>query len=123
SCPGQTVPPGTRFSKRTLCCALPSGAVRNQFRAAKLAFTDGLRPPRAGTYVGVGDDYPEMGADLPAGLDRGRRSRIHRSSGCLGRHRPLPVLRLRRDLPGAADTGAHGLQGVAEVAPAFSVVM
>src|SRR4051794_41147833 len=64
-----------------------------------------------------------MGADLLTCLDRGRRARLHRHLGRLRRHRPLPVLRLRRDFPGAADPGAHDIPGVAGLASAFPVVV
>src|SRR5689334_10552472 len=58
-------------------------------------------------------DTAEMGPDLPRDLDHRRHPRIHWRFRGLRRHRPHPVLHLRRDLPGAADTRAHDIQGVA----------
>src|SRR5690349_6823901 len=57
-----------------------------------------------------------MGADLLSDINCCRHSRLHGHIGGVSRRRALPVLRLRRDLPGAADTGAHDLQGVAVIA-------
>src|SRR5438552_11863174 len=53
-----------------------------------------------------------MGAVVLPDLDRCRRSRLHRHIGRNGGYRPLPVLCLRRDLPGPADPRAYHLQGV-----------
>src|ERR1700694_5687595 len=69
-------------------------------------------PTRAAKAEGVGDDNSEMGADLLSGVDRRRRARLHRHIGRIGGCRPLPVLCLRRDLPGPADPRPHHLQGV-----------
>src|SRR5947209_374228 len=58
------------------------------------------------------DDNSQMGADLFSGLDRCRYPRIHRYLGGFGGRRPLPVLRLRGDLPRVANSRADDLQGV-----------
>jgi hypothetical protein len=55
---------------------------------------------------GVSDDNPEMGADLLSGVGCRRHPRLHRPVGRIGGYRPLPVLRLRRDLLGPADSWA-----------------
>src|SRR6185369_10706275 len=69
---------------------------------------------RCGARIdGAGCDTSEMGPDLLPGIDRCRRAWFHRHIGRLGRRGPLPVLCLRRDLPGAVDSGAHDLQGLA----------
>src|ERR1700716_3070819 len=62
-----------------------------------------------------------MGAAFLSDLDRRRHPRLHRHIGRDGGYRPLPVLRLFRDLPGPADPGAHRLQGL-DGKPAFSVI-
>src|SRR5712691_11068535 len=64
-----------------------------------------------------------MGAVLLPGLDSGWRSRLHRHIGRNGGYRPLPVLCLRRDLPGPADPGPHDLQDVKREAVSTKLVM
>src|SRR5947209_19548299 len=59
------------------------------------------------------DDNSQMGADLLPGVDRRRYPRLYRDFGGLRGRRPLPVLYLRGDLPGAADPRADDLQDVA----------
>src|SRR5258705_6228544 len=61
----------------------------------------------------------EMGAVVLPDLDRCRRSRLHRHIGRNSGYRPLPVLCLRRDLPGAADPGANDLQGMSGLFPSL----
>src|SRR6266436_4966099 len=57
-----------------------------------------------------------MGAVVLPDLDRCRRSRLHRHIGRNGGYRPLPVLCLRRDLPGPADPGPYDLQDMRRAA-------
>src|SRR5258707_2439530 len=61
----------------------------------------------------------EMGAVVLPDLDRCRRSPLHRHIGCNSGYRPLPVLCLCRDLPGAADPGANDLQGMSGLFPSL----
>src|SRR5438093_11153999 len=53
-----------------------------------------------------------MGAVVLSDIDRRRPSRLHGHIGRVSGYRPLPVLCLRRDLPGPADPRPYNLQGV-----------
>ena len=69
-------------------------------------FTGGLPIRATRGLEALGDDNSGNGRwSSFSGIHRRRYSRLHRPVGRLGGYRPLPVLCLCRDLPGAADFG------------------
>src|SRR5689334_13035545 len=63
---------------------------------------------------GMGCDTSQMGTGVLPDIGCRRHPRLHRHFGRIGRCCPHPVLHLCRDLPGAVDSGAYDIQGVAD---------
>src|SRR5437868_12095662 len=78
-------------------------------RAVRTSVYEG---PPCGQSWRSGDDNSEMGADLFGSVNHRGHPRLHRDIGGIGGYRPLPLLRLCRDLPCPADPWAHDFQGI-----------
>src|SRR2546421_103625 len=109
--PGGPVPPGRGGKQLPPFCEEPV--------ASPEVDTAKLNRQRRNTS-GAGDDDSEMGADLSGGVDHRRPVGFYRRLDHIRRYRALPVLRVRRDLPGAPHTRAHDIQGAIVLTPRHS---
>src|SRR6266550_3042273 len=97
--------------RQVACDVAIANGVR-QGQSSKSGTIAPVRRYRHRKIMGADDDNSEMGADLLSGVCCRRHTRLHRHIGGIRGHRALPVLRVRGDLPGAADPGIDDLQGV-----------